>query len=101
MLGGRPASGRDVVWKNRKRTSKKLEEILASPPLKRRPVTMLNPGKIPVFFLFWCPVRDDYGGFFTPGRPRIARTQLKVESGGHLRDGKGSLPPRTGVLLWR
>ena len=30
MLGGRPASGRDVVWKNRKRTSEKLEEILAS-----------------------------------------------------------------------
>ena len=68
MLGGHPASGRDVVWKNRKRTSEKLEEILASPPLKRRPVTMLNPGKIPVFF-FWCPVREDFGGFFAPGSP--------------------------------
>ena len=82
MLGGRPASGRDVVWKNRKRTSEKLEEILASPPLKRRPVTMLNPGKIPVFF-FWGPVREDLGVFFAPGRPRIARTQLKVGDWGH------------------
>jgi hypothetical protein len=39
MFGGRPASDRDVVWKNRKKNFGKIEEILASPPLKRIPVT--------------------------------------------------------------
>ena len=41
---------KELRKKLEKELRKKLEEILASPPLKRRPVTMLNPGKIPGFF---------------------------------------------------
>ena len=48
MLGGRPASGRDVVWKNRKGTSKKLEEILASKDSELLPSIEPGSGKFDI-----------------------------------------------------
>ena len=49
-MGGALRVAGMLFGKIEKELRKKLEEILASPPLKRRPVTMLNPGKIPGFF---------------------------------------------------
>ena len=73
-MGGALRVAGMLFGKIEKELRKKLEEILASPPLKRRPVTMLNPGKMPFFFCLGVPFVRTLESF----SPRVAHESREL-----------------------